>query len=42
MATKSYKERQREAWAEARAKRQAEKEEWHRGIECRLTVKPPR
>jgi len=34
-ATKSYKERMREARAKARAKRDAEKAEWHRRAELR-------
>jgi hypothetical protein len=36
---KSYKERQREARAEASAKRQAAKEAWRRGIELRAVVR---
>jgi hypothetical protein len=39
MATPSYKERMRAARAEARAKRQAEKAEWHRQIELRAVVR---
>ena len=38
-ATKSYKERMREARAEARAKREAEKAEWHRQIELRYEIR---
>lgn len=36
---KSYKERQREARAAARAKRQAEKAEWHRQITLMAVVR---
>ena len=35
MATQSYRERMKAARAEARAKREAEKAEWHRRIELR-------
>ena len=38
-ATKSYKERMREARAEARAKREAEKAEWHRRAELRYEIR---
>ena len=37
-ATKSYKERMREARAEARAKREAAKAEWHRRTELRYEI----
>ena len=39
MATPSYKERMRAARAEARAKREAEKAEWHRQIELMAVVR---
>jgi hypothetical protein len=38
MAPPSYKERIRTARAEARAKREAEKAEWHRRLELRCEV----
>ena len=38
-ATKSYKERMREARAEARAKREAAKAEWHRRTELRYEIR---
>jgi hypothetical protein len=38
-ATKSYKERQREARAEARAKREAERAAWRRQIELSCVVR---
>ena len=38
-AIKSYKERMREARAEARAKRDAEKAEWHRRAELRYEIR---
>jgi hypothetical protein len=37
--TKSYKERMREARAEARAKREAAKAEWHRRTELRYEIR---
>jgi hypothetical protein len=37
-ATKSYKERMAAARAEARAKREAEKAEWHRRAELRYEI----
>jgi hypothetical protein len=39
MATQSYRERIKAARAEARAKRQAEKAAWRRGIELRAVVR---
>ena len=39
MATPSYRERMKAARAAARAKRQAEKAEWHRQIELRATIR---
>ena len=38
-ATKSYKERMREARAAARAKREAEQAEWHRRAEPRYEIR---
>jgi hypothetical protein len=38
-ATKSYKERMREARAEASARRKAEKAEWRRRVELRCEVR---
>ena len=38
-ATKSYKERMKAARAEARAKREAEKAEWHRRAELRYEIR---
>jgi hypothetical protein len=39
MATQSYRERMKAARAEARAKREAEKSEWHRRIELRYEIR---
>ena len=39
MATQSYRERMKAARAEARAKREAEKAEWHRRIELRYEIR---
>jgi hypothetical protein len=39
LASQSYKERVRAARAEARAKREAEKTEWHRRIELSVEVR---
>ena len=39
MATSSYEERMKAARAEARAKRRAEKAEWHRQIELMAVVR---
>jgi hypothetical protein len=41
MATPSYRERMKAARAEARAKREAEKAEWHRRIELRYEIRKP-
>jgi hypothetical protein len=39
MATQSYRERMQAARAEARAKREAEKAEWHRRLELNCEVR---